>query len=171
MDKANGHRNDDQKEAISLSKVQVISTISDLATNLSTKEDGLLSGYGSVANPTADSLATGTGSSFTNLFTNPSNPHSSFTNHHRTAPLSQSNKPTFSASSQDAVDMLPKRMEFTWFDILLNLVSIFCYLADVLSDLVTCVVHYRTKNFAFFYLTLVFIIVPTLITTFISLRW
>lgn len=73
--------------------------------------------------------------------------------------------------SNDVVDVMPKVMEFNWFDVMLNLISIFCYLIDVVSDVVTCCVHYQTKNFVFFYLTLLFIIVPTLITTFISLRW
>lgn len=157
MDKANGHRADDP-EAISLSKVQMISTISDLSKNLlAAREDG----------SAGDSIVNSTGLPFTN----PSypNPLSSFANH--PASSSQSNKPTSLASHQDTIDVMPKCMEFTWFDILLNLVSIFCYLVDVLSDLVTCYVHYRTKNFVFFYLTLTFIIIPTLITTFISLRW
>ena len=161
MDKANGHRNDDQKEAISLSKVQGISTISELCKHLSADE----AERASVADPIAISPLPGSS------LTNPSCPNalSSFANHQ--APSSQSNKSTFFANPQDAVDVLPKCMEFTWFDILLNLVSIFCYIVDVLSDLVTCYVHYRTKNFVFFYLTLVFIIVPSLITTLISLRW
>lgn len=160
MDKANGHRSDDQKDAISLSKVQVISTISDLAKNLSARKDE----SSSIGDSTANSLLTATS------FTNPSYPLSSFDNHQ--VSLSQSNKPTFSAAShQDALYVMPKCMEFTWFDILLNLVSIFCYLADVVSDLVVCYVHYQTKNFVFFYLTSVFIILPSLITTFISLRW
>lgn len=157
MDKANGHRNDDQKDAISLSKVQVISTISDLARNLSSagKDE-----TGSMGDSTANSLLSS--------FTNPPYPNPlSFANHQA---LSQSNKPT-AVNRQDAIEVMPKCMEFTYFDVLLNLVSIICYLADVVSDLVVCYVHYQTKKFVFFYLTLLFIIVPSLITTFISLRW
>jgi hypothetical protein len=71
----------------------------------------------------------------------------------------------------DTIDMLPKAMSFTWFDIVLDLFSIFCYILDVVSDVVTAYVHYYTKNWTFFHLTVFFIAVPSMITTMISLRW
>ena len=71
----------------------------------------------------------------------------------------------------DTLDMLPKAMSFTWFDIVLDLFSIFCYILDVVSDVVTAYVHYYTKNWTFFHLTVFFIAVPSFITTMISLRW
>lgn len=71
----------------------------------------------------------------------------------------------------DTLDMLPKAMSFTWFDIVLDLFSIFCYILDVVSDVVTAYVHYYTKNWTFFHLTVFFIAVPSFVTTMISLRW
>ena len=151
MDKENGNDHqttkDDQKEAISLARVNVISTISDLAKNLSKQDENLES-------------------SINNLPTSlkKQSPSSNETS-------SKSFLNNYDLNNQDVVDVMPKAMSFTWFDILLNLVSIFCYLIDVVSDIITCYVHFQTKSFVFFYLTLIFIIVPTLITTFISLRW
>lgn len=132
------------QESISLSKVQMISTISDLAKNLSINDEFKFNKSKSNAK---------------------SRPTSS---NHRV-----SDNQASQSMSIDVVDVMPKCMSFTWFDILLNLFSIFCYLIDFISDIITCYIHYQTKNstLSFFYLTLVFIIMPTLVTTLISLRW
>jgi len=141
----------DDLESISLSKVKIstISTISDLAKNLSVRGDHVSDVNSNSSN----------------------NVNNSRSLSHQSLNQSKFCLDNNQSISLDVIDFIPKVMEFTWFDVLLNLVSIFCYLIDVVSDLVTCYVHYKTKNFVFFYLTMLFIIVPTLITTFISLRW
>lgn len=64
-----------------------------------------------------------------------------------------------------------KTMRFTVIDLLLNLVSIGSYLADVGSDLFLAYMYYSGKNWWWFGLTLAFVFIPSTIMTIFSLKW
>ena len=71
----------------------------------------------------------------------------------------------------DRVDSLPKDMSFTWIDIIAILFSICSFLFDITTDTIVAAFHLKNGDKWYFILTTVFIVVPTLVMTGISLRW
>ncbi|RWS13575.1 XK-related protein 4-like protein [Dinothrombium tinctorium] len=71
----------------------------------------------------------------------------------------------------DNIDSIPKDMSFTILDAIAILFSIGSFLFDIGTDVAVAIVHYQNRNFTYFILTTCFILVPTLVTTGISLRW
>ena len=71
----------------------------------------------------------------------------------------------------DRVDSLPKDMSFTWIDIIAILFSICSFLFDITTDTIVAAFHLKNGDKWYFVLTTVFIVVPTLVMTGISLRW
>ncbi|RWS31505.1 XK-related protein 4-like protein, partial [Leptotrombidium deliense] len=71
----------------------------------------------------------------------------------------------------DNIDALPTEMAFTWLDAIAIFFSIGTFLFDIGTDVVVAVIHYQSHNYVYFALTACFIIIPTLVTTGISLRW
>ncbi|XP_043197515.1 XK-related protein 6-like [Amphibalanus amphitrite] len=71
----------------------------------------------------------------------------------------------------DEVDALPEKMQYTYKDLAVVLLSIVSFLVDTGTDVWVAVHFYRTERMYEFALTLVFILVPALTMTGFSLRW
>lgn len=71
----------------------------------------------------------------------------------------------------DRVDALPKDMSFTWIDIVAIVFSICSFMFDITTDTIVAAFHLKNGDKWYFILTTVFIVVPTLVMTGISLRW
>ncbi|XP_054152903.1 XK-related protein 4-like [Oppia nitens] len=74
-------------------------------------------------------------------------------------------------TDEDRVDALPEHMTFTILDAVAILFSIGSFLLDIGTDIAVAAYYYITDNNWYFYLTLTFVILPTLVMTGISLRW
>ena len=71
----------------------------------------------------------------------------------------------------DEVDALPEKMQYTYKDLAVVLLSILSFLIDTGTDVWVAVHFYRSQRMYEFALTLVFIVVPALTMTGFSLRW
>lgn len=71
----------------------------------------------------------------------------------------------------DVPDSLPTDLQFSWWDIVITVCSIISFTADIGTDIAVAVVHFKNQAFVYFGLTTAFVILPTIITTCISLRW
>lgn len=76
-----------------------------------------------------------------------------------------------SMSQQDYLDAVPENISFSLLDAFGLLFSIGSYLFDIVTDVTVATVHYLNHNYIYFYLTLSFVLLPTLVVTIISLRW
>lgn len=77
----------------------------------------------------------------------------------------------------DTADALPKKLSYTWLDILVILISVCSFILDTASDVFLSYIHYTryktgdTVYLIYFILTLLFVLVPTLTMTVFSLKW
>lgn len=79
--------------------------------------------------------------------------------------------------SIDETDSLPKKLNYTCFDLFCTLVSILTYVADLVMDIVVAVYFYHLGvnhgiyHYWYFGLTVTFILLPSLTMTGFSFRW
>ncbi|XP_015915492.2 XK-related protein 4 [Parasteatoda tepidariorum] len=71
----------------------------------------------------------------------------------------------------DTTDALPKKLNFTFLDIVGIVISLASYVLDVCFDVLVALMHYVNGNTWWFTLTVIFIAIPSLTTTGFSLRW
>lgn len=73
----------------------------------------------------------------------------------------------------DGVDLDKKRLEmsFDFIDAAALVFSMSSYLFDIMTDITVAIFHYLNQDFWYSSLTLAFIIIPSLITTTVSMRW
>ena len=62
-------------------------------------------------------------------------------------------------------------IQYTWWDMCVNLFAVGTYLADVGTDLFVAYLHFHNGDWWWFSLTLAFVLVPSLIITSFSLAW
>ena len=74
-------------------------------------------------------------------------------------------------ASGDQVDYVRSTDNFTCLDIIIYLVSIGSYLADVGTDIWVAYMYYNQRHTMWFILTLLFVLVPGITTTLFSIAW
>jgi len=72
--------------------------------------------------------------------------------------------------ARDSVDFVPNNAHVTNFDILALIVSIVSHIIDVGLDINIAFRYFHSGQSVYFILTMVFILLPALVNTFISMR-
>nr|XP_027197694.1 XK-related protein 6-like isoform X2 [Dermatophagoides pteronyssinus] len=72
---------------------------------------------------------------------------------------------------KDYLDSISTYMSFTYLDMLTLSFSIGSFVCDFITDIIVTTCHYLNHDYWYFSLTLLFITVPSLIMTIMSLRW
>ena len=73
--------------------------------------------------------------------------------------------------SLDRADGIPEPMEYSWFEVGFIVFSIVSFFFDIITDILVASFYWRNQDTWYFIMTVIFITIPTLVVTGISLRW
>lgn len=73
--------------------------------------------------------------------------------------------------SLDRADGIPEPMEYSWFEVGFIVFSIVSFFFDIITDILVASFYWHNGDTWYFTMTVIFITIPTLVVTGISLRW